>query len=67
MKVIASVIHGIHQVDDFNCLAEVLSQEDFYEALNTLDIDAVIGAELDDDMTAKVKEEYGIFQLSVHL
>ncbi len=58
MKVQADNVNGVYKVDDFE--GEVMSQEDFYEALPTNPEDSVISANIDDAMTARIEEEYGI-------
>lgn len=58
MKVQADNVNGVYKVDDFD--GEVMSQEDFYEALSTNQEDSVICADIDDAMAARIEEEYGI-------
>lgn len=58
MKVQADNTNGVYQVEDFE--GEVLSQQDFYEALNSNADDSVICAEIDEAMAAKIEAEYGI-------
>lgn len=61
MKVQADNVNGVYKVDDFE--GEVMSQEDFYEALSTNPEDSVICADIDDAMAARIEEEYGIHSL----
>ncbi|WP_461521142.1 hypothetical protein [Porticoccus sp.] len=58
MKVQADTNNGVYRVEDFD--GEVLSQQDFYEALDGLCEGEFICAEIDEATAAKIDAEYGI-------
>lgn len=59
VKVQADNIDGVYTVDEFdNC--KIMSQSDFHESLERNPGGSIIGAELDDEIAAKIHAEYGI-------
>ena len=62
-KVMADNINGIIEVssfDDYDQECKVLSQQDFIESLDDLEVGELIGTELDRNKFREIKEEYGI-------
>lgn len=57
-KLQADTIHGVFVVDELE--AEVLDQDDFFEALPMLAKDRAICAEVDEETLKKIEEEFGI-------
>ena len=58
MKLQADNITGVYKVEEFE--GEVLSQQDFYDALSTNPDESIICAEVDSAMAEKIEDEYGI-------
>lgn len=58
MKVQADNINGVYEVEDFE--GEVVSQEDFYDSLDSNPDGSIICAEIDEAMAKKIDAEYGI-------
>jgi len=60
MKVVAETVNGVTEVESFDGVEVILSAEDFYESLSTLDDGEIIGCEDLGDYEETVKKEYGI-------
>lgn len=58
MKIQADNINGVYQVEDFK--GSILSQQDFYDALDGNIDNSIICAEVDEAMAKKIDAEYGI-------
>lgn len=58
IKIQADNFNGVYVVESFE--GEVLSQEDFYESLDSNQNESVICAEVDQAHFEKIKSEYGI-------
>jgi len=62
-KVMADNFNGIFTVkslEDYDQECKVLSQQDFIESLDDLEVGELIGTELDRNKFREIKEEYGI-------
>ncbi len=58
MKLQADNINGVYKVEDFE--GNVISQQLFYDRLRDNEADSILCAEVNDEMAAKIQEEYGI-------
>lgn len=63
-KVMADTVNGVFFVDDFDSDdgASIVDQDNFFESLHDLSEDALIAAEVDSDMEAKIKDAFGIHE-----
>ncbi len=63
MKVQTDMITGVYEVNEFDQATTVEDQDTFCDWLERLDGDDKMAADLDAEMVAKIKDEYGIKML----